>query len=148
MSVLSTRFCATIIPAKKEPMSRLKRPVLNMRDEDFWGAAPPVTFSQDETNDQNLLARMAVGLDADGCLVFAAIDGRNFELALGMTLGELAELLIALGCHTAMNLDGGSSKRMVVDGEVVDLPSTEVISHDNAPARIRPVHTAIFLTPG
>ncbi|MCP4692326.1 MAG: phosphodiester glycosidase family protein, partial [Desulfobacterales bacterium] len=109
--------------------------------------APPVTFSQDETNDQNLLARMAAGLDSAGRLIFAAVDGRNFERALGMSLGELARLLIALGCHTAMNLDGGSSKRMMVDGEVVDLPSTEVIADEAAPTRIRPVHTAIFLNP-
>ena len=37
-----------------------------------------------------------------------------------------AELMRALGCVRAMNLDGGSSKRMVVNGHTVDLSTTEV----------------------
>ena len=60
-------------------------------------------------------------------------------------------LLIALGCHTAMNLDGGSSKRMVIGDRAVDLPSTEVVGGggERRPARVRPVHTALlFLPPG
>ena len=36
------------------------RPVRRMRDEDFWGTAPPVTFSQDETGGRNLLPRHGV----------------------------------------------------------------------------------------
>jgi len=126
---------------------RQGNPVLDFKGEDFWGTAPPITFSQDETGDQNLLARLAVGLDAHGTLVFAAVDGRDFRRALGMTLGELTELMMALGCQTALNLDGGSSKRMIINGDVVDLPSTEIVSGERAEARIRPVHTAIFLSP-
>ena len=122
------------------------RPVLNMREEDFWGITPPVTFSQDETGDQNLLARLAVGLDAENHLIFAAVDGRNFESALGMTLGEIANLMVIYGCHTAINLDGGSSKRMLVNGEVVDLPSTELVSKRDSRQRIRHVYTAILLS--
>jgi len=96
-----------------------------MRAEDFWRTAPPVTFSQDETGDQNLLPRMGVGVDAEGRLLCAAVDGRN-EAALGMTLAGLGELMALLGCQDALNLDGGSSKRMCVRGEIVDLPTTEV----------------------
>ncbi len=122
------------------------RPVLNMREEDFWGITPPVTFSQDETGDQNLLARLAVGLDSENHLLFATVDGRNFEFAMGMTLGELANLMITCGCHTAINLDGGSSKRMLINGEVVDLPSTELVSEGDAGQRVRPVYTAILMS--
>ncbi|MCB9762149.1 MAG: phosphodiester glycosidase family protein [Alphaproteobacteria bacterium] len=111
--------------------------------EDFSGTAPPVTFSTDETYDQNLLPRMAAGLTADGALVFAAVDGRNFERAPGLTLAATARLMAALGCVRAMNLDGGSSKRMVVQGEVVDLPSTEVVS-GGGPTPVRPVRTAVL----
>jgi hypothetical protein len=32
---------------------------------------------------------------------------------------------------------------MVIDGRVVDLPSTEVVTGQGGPARVRPVHTAI-----
>lgn len=118
---------------------------LELIAEDFAGTAPPVTFSSDETFDNNLLPRMAVGLTADDRLVFCAVDGRNFDRAPGFTLGMTADCLRALGCVRAMNLDGGSSKRMVVEGAVVDLPSTEVIAGAAEPSRSRPVHTGILL---
>ena len=118
-------------------------PVLDLPAEDFWGTAPPVTFSQDETGDRNLLPRMAVGVDGEGRLLCAAVDGRS-ERALGMTLAELAELMAMLGCRDALNLDGGSSKRMVVRDELVDLSSTEVAA--GAPGRVRPIYTAVLFT--
>jgi hypothetical protein len=121
------------------------RPVLEMREEDFWGTAPPVTFSQDETGDRNLLPRLAAGLTPDGMLVLAAVDGRNFERALGMTLGGVARLLAALGCHVATNLDGGSSKRMVVEGRARDLASTEIVAEGIASVSVRPVHTGLLV---
>lgn len=121
------------------------RPTLDMRGEDLWGSAPPVTFSQDETGDRNLLPRLAVGLTPEGTLVIAAVDGRNFERALGMTLGGVARLLAALGCHEATNLDGGSSKRMVVEGRALDLASTEIIAEGVATVSVRPVHTAVLV---
>ena len=120
---------------------------LSLEAEDFGGSAPPVTFSQDETFDQNLLPRLVVGLRPDETLFMAAIDGRNMDRAPGFTLRGAAELLAALGCTEAVNLDGGSSKRMVVEGTVVDLPSTEVVAGGAAEARVRPVHTAVLVYP-
>ncbi len=124
------------------------RPCLDLPAEDFCGSAPPQTFSGDETGDRNLLPRMGLGQLDDGALIFAAADGRNFHRALGLTLGGLSRLLVALGCHTAMNLDGGSSKRMVIGDRAVDLPSTEVVDGGDAPARVRPVHTAVLVYAG
>lgn len=121
---------------------------INREVEDFQKSAPPVTFSQDETFDQNLLPRMAAGLNEAGELFFAAIDGRNFHQAPGMTLKQTAEWMQALGCNTAMNLDGGSSKRMVVNQAVVDLSSTEVVGTKAGKESIRPVHSAILINPG
>jgi hypothetical protein len=121
---------------------------IDLRAEEFWGTAPPVTFSQDETGDQNLLPRMAAGVDDHGRLVLAAVDGRNLQRALGMTLRDLAELMLALGCRAAINLDGGSSKRMVLHDEAVDLTSTEIVATANRDPRVRPVHTAIMLVQG
>lgn len=121
--------------------------VLQMREEDFWGSAPPVTFSQDETGDRNLLPRLAAGLTDDGTLLLAAIDGRNLERALGMTLGGVARLMKALGCHRATNLDGGSSKRMVVGGRACDLATTEIVGAGVATASVRPVHTGVLVMP-
>ena len=118
--------------------------VLDLEAEDFAHDAPPITFSRDETFDQNLLPRLAVGRRGDGRLVFAAVDGRNFERAPGMTLRSTAELLAGLGCADALNLDGGSSKRMVVDGRVVDLATTELIASGRS-ARMRPVRNGILV---
>ncbi|MEM6294226.1 MAG: phosphodiester glycosidase family protein [Myxococcota bacterium] len=120
------------------------QPCIDLRAEGFWGTAPPRTFSQDETGDRNALPRLAAGIDAAGRLVLAAIDGRNFSRALGMTLREVAALMQQLGCVTATNLDGGSSKRMVVAGRTVDLASTEVERKTPTASPTRPVHTAIL----
>jgi exopolysaccharide biosynthesis protein len=77
-------------------------------------------------------------------LLLAAIDGRNFDRALGMTLSGVARLLATLGCHAVVNLDGGSSKRMVLRGETLDLASTEIRSGDGS-TQMRPVHTGLLL---
>lgn len=115
------------------------RATLELQREEFCASAPPVTFSQDETGDRNLLPRLAVGIDCDDRLVFAAVDGRDLDHALGMTLRQVGELLLELECHAATNLDGGASKRMVVAGEVVDRSSVD------SAAGMRPVQTGVFL---
>lgn len=58
--------------------------------------------------------RTAVGLNKDGTkMILAVVDGRQPALSVGMTLGELADQMIRLGCYTALNLDGGGSSTMV-----------------------------------
>lgn len=121
-------------------------PVLDLAHEDFAADAPPITFSRDETYDQNLLPRLAAGLDAQDRVVFAAIDGRSFDRAPGFTLRMTAELMAALGCTRAMNLDGGSSKRMAVGDRCVDLASTEVVAAGHTSTRRRAVVSAILLS--
>jgi hypothetical protein len=128
---------------------------MELHAEDFRGTAPPVTFSQDETFDRNLLPRMGVGITKDGEeLICVAVDGRNLEKALGLTLQGTSDLLKALGCTKAMNLDGGSSKRMVIfDQEtkkhkVVCLSTTEIKANaENKTDPSRPVHSAILFLP-
>ena len=66
--------------------------------EDFKGSAPPVTFSQDETYDHNLLPRMGVCIakckdTGNEELVCVAVDGRNLENVLGLTLRGTSDLL-------------------------------------------------------
>jgi len=122
----------------------LVRGGIDLARDGFFGTAPPRTFSGDETGDCNLLPRMAVGVRDSGRVVFAAVDGRNFDRALGLTLKSLGDLMRLLGCSTAMNLDGGSSKRIVIDDQVRDLPTTEVVGGEFKPVGIRPVRTALF----
>lgn len=118
---------------------------VDLQREDFTGTAPPLTFSRDETFDQNLLPRMAVGITGEHHIIFAAIDGRDFDRSLGLTLHRTARLMRHAGCRQALNLDGGSSKRLVIQGQTVDLSSTDIVSTEHQSDEIRPVHTAILI---
>jgi hypothetical protein len=117
----------------------------DLASEDFAGSAPPVTFSRDETFDTNRLPRLGVGVDGEGALWVVAVDGRDLARAPGLTLEGTAEVLAAVGCAVGVNLDGGSSKRMVVQGRVVDLPSTDLAAPSTGAAPVRPVRTAVLV---
>ena len=116
---------------------------ISLESDEFCREAEPATFTRDETFDQNMLPRLAIGLNEKHDMIVAAVDGRNFTRALGLTLKETATLMKALGCVQAINMDGGSSKRMVLNGKTVDLTTTE-IAQDTPPDRVRPVHTALL----
>ncbi len=66
--------------------------------------------------------RTAIGWRADGKMVLLTVDGRQ-KLSVGMTMNELASLMLELGCVEAMNLDGGGSTAMVVKNKIVNSPS-------------------------
>ena len=67
--------------------------------------------------------RTLIGLDRQGFIWLAAIDGRRPDYSLGMTFAELERLSDRLGLTDALNLDGGGSTTMVVKGQVVNRPS-------------------------
>ncbi len=67
--------------------------------------------------------RTAVAKMKDGKFLMITVDGRQPGVSVGMTLLELAEYLHSLGAVDAMNLDGGGSTTMVLDGKVVNKPS-------------------------
>ena len=83
--------------------------------------------------------RTAVGLRADGTWVLMVVDGRQPSLSIGMTLKEVADTMSSLGCVSALNLDGGGSSTMVLDGRVMNSPSDA--------GRERPVSDAILIMP-
>jgi hypothetical protein len=64
--------------------------------------------------------RCALALAGDRLLALAC-DGRHAHEA-GLTLGELADLLVGLGARTALNLDGGGSASLVCGGDLVNRP--------------------------
>lgn len=64
--------------------------------------------------------RAAIGVDADRLLAVAT-EGRSPDEA-GLTLAELATLMADLGAGEAINLDGGGSTSLVVDGRLVNRP--------------------------
>lgn len=53
--------------------------------------------------------RTAVGIKDDGKVIFLTIDGRQEPYSAGLTMRELAELMISMGAVQALNLDGGGS---------------------------------------
>lgn len=57
--------------------------------------------------------RTAVGIKANGNVFFTQIDGRQEPYSAGISMGELAELMIDLGAITALNLDGGGSSALL-----------------------------------
>jgi len=67
--------------------------------------------------------RTAVGVRADGRILLVAVDGRQPERSVGMTIAELAALLLELGAVEALNMDGGGSTTLVAGGRVVNHPS-------------------------
>ncbi|QYO65681.1 phosphodiester glycosidase family protein [Leptolyngbya sp. 7M] len=67
--------------------------------------------------------RTAVAKMKDGKLLMITVDGRQPGVSVGMTLQEVAEYLLSLGAVDAINLDGGGSTTMVLDGKVMNKPS-------------------------
>ncbi|MBL7961810.1 phosphodiester glycosidase family protein [bacterium] len=69
-------------------------------------------------------ARTAVGIaDSAQKLFIVCVDGNQTNYSSGMTLNELADWMIGLGCDRALNLDGGGSTTMIVRGQLVNRPS-------------------------
>lgn len=66
--------------------------------------------------------RTAVAKLKDGKFLMLTADGRSDESA-GLDLYDLAAYLSELGATDAMNLDGGGSTTMFLDGKVVNKPS-------------------------
>lgn len=68
--------------------------------------------------------RTAIGFDsANGRLWLVVVDGRQAPRSVGMSLPELADLMLGLGADEALNLDGGGSTAMSLRGRIVNRPS-------------------------
>lgn len=68
--------------------------------------------------------RTAIGYTRSNHLIMLTADGREGS-SIGLTLTELANLMKELGCVNAMNLDGGGSTVMYVNGQVVNKPQVQ-----------------------
>ena len=67
--------------------------------------------------------RTAAGVYADGTLVLLVVDGRQPGVSTGFTISELRQLMLRMGVADALNLDGGGSSTLVIDGELANSPS-------------------------
>ena len=67
--------------------------------------------------------RTAMGYTKDNELIILVVQGRFPGIAEGATLGQEAKILQDLGCWEALNLDGGGSSCMLVNGKETIKPS-------------------------
>lgn len=79
-------------------------------EEVFFGSAIPYTHP-----------RTAAGITADGTLLLLLVDGRQRQ-SRGVRLEELAAILVEIGAEEALNLDGGGSSSLVVNGRLLNNP--------------------------
>jgi hypothetical protein len=111
------------------------------RSEDVEGfSAGQAQFDSDITDGR--YPRAALGL-APGRLYAVACDGRSRHDA-GLTLEELAALMAALGCVSALNLDGGGSTSLVSGGRLRNRPRG---GWERPEVGGRPVSTALLFLP-
>jgi Phosphodiester glycosidase len=97
-------------------------------------------FDSDITDGRH--PRAALGL-AGGRYYAVACDGRSRHDA-GLTLEELAALMAALDCESALNLDGGGSTSLVSGGRLRNRPRA---AHELPEPGGRPVSTALLFLP-
>ena len=68
--------------------------------------------------------RSAIGQRADGAVLMLAINGRQLSSA-GATYDDVIDVMMRFGAVNALNLDGGSSTVMYLNGELVNTPSSQ-----------------------
>lgn len=78
--------------------------------------------------------RTLMGYTNDNKLIIMVIQGRFPNIAEGATLLQEAQLMVELGCKEAINLDGGGSSCMLVNGKETIVPSDKQGSQRAVPA--------------
>jgi hypothetical protein len=86
--------------------------------------------------------RAALGLSATR-VVAVAVDGRS-RVDAGLTLLELARLMVAIGCEQAINLDGGGSASLVSGSYLRNAPRR---GYEQIEPGGRPLSTALVFRP-
>ena len=91
--------------------------------------------------------RTAIGVRSDGTVLLVVVDGWRyadnrrsaFPLNGGASIEELRRIMLDLGADQAMNLDGGGSTTLVINGTVINQPTD--------PDGERAVGDAVLLVP-
>ncbi len=131
-----------VIPAFKDSVAKhTKKEMLGYGNFKKWKVQTavgggPVLLQDGEikiTNDEELKftgkaildkhPRTAMGYTRDGRLILLVIEGRFPGKAEGATLTQEAQMLKELGCTEALNLDGGGSSSLLVNGKPTITPS-------------------------
>lgn len=92
-------------------------------EEIFWGSGVGL---------DNADPRTAVGYTSDGKAILMVVDGRQGSVSVGVSLTELADIMISLGATEAINLDGGGSSQMVIGDSLINRPSGSTLQRSVA----------------
>jgi exopolysaccharide biosynthesis protein len=99
-------------------------------------------FDSDITAERH--PRAAFGV-SDEALIALACDGRRTGVDAGLTMVELAAVMLGLGARDAINLDGGGSTTLVHRGHLLNRPYS---SQDQPAPQTRRVVSALAFTAG
>ena len=83
-------------------------------------------------------SRSAVGIDGKNRLWLIVVDGKQPFYSEGVSLKELADIFVAIGCDRALNLDGGGSSTLVMN-KLGSIAILNAPTHTKIPMRERPV---------
>ena len=101
----------------------------------LWRGSIPQTLDNSVAD-----PRTAVGINQSGrVLILVIVDGRQPGYSEGATLAELGQILLDQGAYSAMNLDGGGSSTLVVQGENGRPQILNSPIHQGIPGNERPV---------
>ena len=106
------------------------------------GTVDYTTF-QNDSNANKQTARTAIGIKADGSVIFYTLDGGQDGYSVGCTLEQTAKRLIELGCVQAVALDGGGSTTL---GATYPVDERMGVENEPSEGTQRANSTAIFLT--
>ena len=98
-------------------------------------------FDSDITAERH--PRAALGI-CDGELIAVTCDGRRTGVDAGLSMQELAQVMLDLGAERAINLDGGGSATHVHHGHLLNRPYSD---QDQPAPQTRRVVTALALEP-
>ena len=95
-----------------------------------------------EPND-NRHPRTAAGVTKDGRhLILLVLDGRQPKHSIGASLHDTARWLLALGAHDGINLDGGGSTILVIEGGI---GGARILNQPSAGLpRVNAAHLGVF----
>lgn len=87
------------------------------------GKIPQISVNMYGTYRGKKHPRTALGINKkDNTVVFLVVDGRS-DISVGANYETLSKLFLENGCTDAVNLDGGGSSALWLDGEIKNIPS-------------------------
>lgn len=102
----------------------------------------PVSLTKSREAVESKNPRTAIAVLKCGAVMCAVVEGRRSDAA-GMTQAGLSELLIKLGAARAMNLDGGGSSTIILNGVLMNRTAGG-LSPFTAPGEQRPIHSSVL----